>query len=107
MLYTTFAILAAFLTIFIAGLLVKKQNKCHETRIKVEENNTLRLLTLSDEVTSLTNEASSENTLLYLEKRVELFNDSIRLIQKPNNRNFYKRRPKNAKHKTQKCAAND
>lgn len=82
MLETIFAICAAVITVIIAGLLVRMQNK-HEAEVK-ELNEQVKdsLENIAAEVTVLMGEEPSECTLLYLEQRMDHFNQTLYTVQK-------------------------
>lgn len=93
MLETILVILAAVITIFIAGLLVHKQEQHHksieELSIKTKES----LEELVTEVAILTREEPAEYSLGYLERRMEIFTKTLDIVKKPT----YIRRNKNVK----------
>lgn len=101
MLETILALLAACITIFIAGLLVKKQEENRESTKELDEYRQDSLANIANEVKALTGEPPEECTLAYLERRIEIFNKTIQIVQTPT----YTRRNKNVKR--QKNFADD
>lgn len=100
MVETILSILAACVTIFIAGLLVRKQNKHHETTQELNTKIEHSLKEIEENVILLTNEDLTECTLSYLELRMESLNKCLSIVKNPKFR-----RDKNVKHK--KNLAND
>lgn len=96
MVETILSILAACITIYIAGLLVRKQNKCHETTEELKEQATSSLKEIEESVKLLINEEPIECTLSYLEIRMESLNKCLNLIKSPKyRRNKNVKRQKN------------
>lgn len=94
MLEVIFSILAACLTIFIAGLLVRRQNECHEKTLEIYNKNQQSMNDIIETVELLTKESEVECSLTYLEKRIDLLNKSLNIIITPK-----QRRIKNGKRK--------
>lgn len=95
MLETIFSILAAIITMVIAGRLVKKQNQLTE---KTEELNCIakdNLENLAVGITALTGTKAIECSITYLECRLDTFNQTLNVVKKPT----YKRRNRNVKCK--------
>lgn len=103
MIETIFALIAACVTIFIAGLLVDKQNKCSKTRKELDDQILYSLNDIANEVALLTSEPETEASLSYLELRMESLNKCLRNIPKSP-----KPRDRRMKHdKRKKNFAND
>jgi len=100
-----FSTLAAIVTIFIAGLLIRKQNRCQEMREELEKQVSDGMESIVLQVAVLTNEEPAEHNLTYLENRMEKLNACLRLAHNHNYGKPDKRRKDNAKRK--KYAAND
>lgn len=95
MLETILAILAAAITIFIAGLLVRKQNEFHEVTEELNKQNNNSLEGIAAEVEVLTGKKPLDSKITYLEHRMDIFNKTLNIVKKPT----YKRRNKNVKRK--------
>lgn len=89
-----FELLAACGTIFIAGLFIRKLEKCHETTLDMNEEVQTSLKKISESVTLLTREPQIEANLSYLESRIKNLNNCLSIIKSPKDR-----RTKHAKHK--------
>lgn len=107
MLDTILALIAAMITIFIAGLLVKKQQRCHakEQALKKQIENNLE--SIVNEVENLTGGETIETSLIYLEKRITRLTDSIALTKAISNRDSEYERRKNKRAKTKKHFTDD
>lgn len=96
MIETIFSILAACITIYVAGLLIREQNKNQEKTKELEKKVENSLKEIEEAVTLLTNEPPIECTLTYLELRMESLNKCINLVKTPKyRRNKYVKCKKN------------
>lgn len=100
---TIFALLAACVTIFIAGLLVRKQNETHEKTKELQNEVASNFDNIRNEVAALISEDPAECTLAYLERRVDILDESIRFVRTPTD----KRRAKHDKPKSKKYFTDD
>lgn len=93
---TILLLLSACVTIYIAGLLIKKQDKHHEETKELNDEVLYSLEEIKDEVTLLTNEEPTECTLSYLEMRMDSLNKCLSIIKNPKyRRNKHVKRKKN------------
>lgn len=104
---TTLAIMAAMLTIFIAGLLVKKQRRCHEHEQELKKKVEDGLESIANEVEILTGGEPVDASLIYLEKRIKKLNDSIALTRAISYRDPESERGRIKRGKGKKYFAND
>ena len=90
------AFLFASFSIFVAGLLVRKQNKIIEETKKLNKEIENSLEEVANEVDILIGEEPSERTLTYLEKRMETFNKTLlsvgKIINRRENRNVKRKK---------------
>jgi len=102
------AMIAAIITIVLAGLLVKKQERCHSMREDLERRSKEGLETVVEEAQVLIKDETVERSLDYLEKRMKELNDMLGLINAPNpTRENERRRAKSAKPKAKKHFKHD
>lgn len=92
---TVFALLAAMVTIIIAGILVRKQNERYEKLKHLDDMVEDSMEQIICEAVCLTREEPAERSLGYLEKRMKSFNDTLDIVCKPT----YPRRGKRVKYK--------
>lgn len=81
MLEKVFAILAAVLVIVIAGLLVRRQNKYHETTKELSDKATYDLEAAVTEIESITNEQIIDYSLTHLENRMKTLNNRLYTVK--------------------------
>lgn len=98
MLENILSLFAAFVTIFIADFLVKKQKERHNISENLKQEIKDSLESIANEVEILTGEQHSLRTLEYLENRIEVLNECLRLIKKPKHvENEYKEKRRKIK----------
>lgn len=105
MLETILAILSAIVTIFIASVLVKKQNNNHEMSEELTNEVSNNFETALDHFVVLTGNDPNEHTIAYLEEKVEELSVRISPIHINYKQEPHTRRSKHVKHK--KNFAND
>lgn len=100
MIETILALLAACITIYISGLLVRKQNKIQEETKELANIKKNSLEEIEEEVKLLLNEDTKERTLSYLETRMESLNKCLSIVKNPKYRDRRNNNVKRKKHFT-------
>ena len=106
MMETVSLLIAVVLTIIAAVLLVYFQEKNRKKQERLKKENKEIFNHICEEVESLTGEPMYDQDIIYIEKRLDMFNKSIGKVQSVR----YKRQKEKVKHvkfKNKKYAAND
>lgn len=104
MIEITLVILAAVSTIVVAGFLVKAQNKSQKNLEGLFLENKDTVENIQQDISIITSEPSVEQSLANIERRLDIFSESIKRIEAPE---YQERRRCNAKRKAKKHPSDD